>query len=110
MTGCTSDNAGITSISGTVKGTLTNDTNGFTSLLGPSNAHGTLIITWKSVPALTVKTTTITVSAGQTIGNVNAPFGDSASYGQFTISGDGGHRFLPRERQRRLVRHERSDR
>ena len=56
-------------------------------MLGPSNAHGTLIITWKSVPALTVKTTTITVSAGQTIGNVNAPFGDSASYGQFTISG-----------------------
>jgi len=89
LQGCTTNDANITSISGQFKGTLTNSSNGFLSLLGPSTATGTITITWKTVPALTVKTSTITISSGDVSGATNSPFGDSATYGQFDISNVG---------------------
>jgi hypothetical protein len=87
LTGCSTNDSNITSISGSVKGTLNSPTNGFTSLLGPSSATGTITITWKTVPALVSKTTTITIAAGNIVGSTNSPFSDSATYGEFSISG-----------------------
>jgi hypothetical protein len=89
LQGCTTNNGAISSISGQFKGTLNSPTNGFLDLLGPSNATGTITITWKTVPALTVKTSTITISSGDVSGATNQPFGNGANdpaYGQFDIS------------------------
>ena len=87
LAGCTTNDANITSISGSFKGTLNSPTSSFTSLLGPSNATGTIVVTWKTVPALVTKTTTVTISAGNVVGGTNNPFADAATYGQFDISG-----------------------
>jgi hypothetical protein len=87
LQGCATNDANITSISGQFKGTLSSPSSAFTSLLGPSMATGTITVSWKTVPALTVKTTTITISSGDVSGATNSPFGDGATYGQFDING-----------------------
>lgn len=87
LAGCTTNDSNITSISGSIKGTLNAPDNNFLTLLGPSSATGTITITWKTVPALVTKTTTITIASGNIVGATNSPFGDSATYGQFNISG-----------------------
>ena len=87
LEGCSTNDPNITSITGSIKGTLNAPSSSFTSLLGPSAATGTITVTWKTVPALVTKTTTITISSGDIVGGTNSPFGDSASYGQFNISG-----------------------
>jgi hypothetical protein len=87
LAGCTTNDANITSISGSFKGTLNSPTSSFLSLLGPSSATGSIVVTWKTVPALVTKTTTVTIVAGNVNGATNSPFGDAATYGQFDISG-----------------------
>jgi hypothetical protein len=87
LSGCFTNDANITSISGSVKGVLTSPTSSFTGLLGPSPATGTITIKWKTVPALVTNTTTLTISAGNVVGGTLSPFGDAATYGLFSISG-----------------------
>jgi hypothetical protein len=91
LNGCTAtpdgSNPPVTIVSASVKGSLSSSSNDCLSLLGPSTATGTITITWKTVPAITPKTTTITVSSGNVVGGTANPFADSATYGQFTISG-----------------------
>jgi hypothetical protein len=89
--GCTAtpndSNPAVTVVSGSVKGTVTASDNGCLSLLGPSNATGTITITWKTVPALTNAKTVITINSGNISGGTATPFGDGATYGKFDISG-----------------------
>jgi len=80
-------NPAVTVISGSVKGLVTAPDNGCLSLLGPSSATGTITITWKTVPALTNAKTVITINNGNISGGTITPFGDSATYGKFDISG-----------------------
>jgi hypothetical protein len=91
LNGCTAtpdgSNPAVTVVSGSVKGSLTGGTNDCLSLLGPSTATGTLTITWKTVPAITQKSTVVTISGGNVSGGTANPFSDSATYGEFNISG-----------------------
>ena len=75
------------------KGVLSSPTSLCTGLLGPSNANGTLTFTWKVVPplpdtAVLFKTSTVTISAGDTIGAFTAVGG--GTYGQFLLGTPNG--------------------
>ena len=93
LAGCTATpdagNPAITVVSGSISGLLTGSTNSCTSLLGPSDAAGTITIKWKVAAPIQLlnATTTITVASGHIAGGTLTPFGDTASYGMFTVSG-----------------------
>ena len=95
LTGCVATpdgtNPAITVISGGVKGTLTTtqaNSNSCLSLLGPlPNTTGTITITWKTDLPMVSKTTVITVGSGDLTGGQLSPFGDAASFGEFSLAG-----------------------
>ncbi len=91
LSGCTATpdgtNPAITVISGSVSGLLNSATNDCLSLLGPSSATGSITIKWKTVQKIAQTATTITIGAGNVSGGTATPFADSATYGQFNISG-----------------------
>jgi len=91
LSGCTAtpdgSNPAVQVISGSVSGLLTANTTSCTSLLGPTTASGTITIKWKTVPALANAATVIAVASGDVSGGTTSPFGDSATYGTFNISG-----------------------
>jgi hypothetical protein len=81
-------NPPITVLSGAVSGTLTSPTNDCTSnLLGPTTTTGSITIKWKTVPAITPNTTTLTLASGNLSGITDSPFGDTSTYLGFNLSG-----------------------
>lgn len=84
LTACVTNNAGITSIGGSFKGTLTmlNDCAGF------NNATGTLTFKWKASPGLLDSTSTVTVNMGSVSPNLFVL--GSASYGQLQLGSPPG--------------------
>jgi hypothetical protein len=88
LAGCTTD-AAVTSITGTFSGLLTGGTNDCASLAGSTTSTGTITIKWKASPGLIVKTSTVTVNSGSSVGSIFA-LGSSA-YGQFDLGSPVGN-------------------
>src|SRR5262245_3812863 len=61
LSGCSTNNGMITSITGTFKGELSGGTNDCANLVGPTMNTGTIAIKWKATPALIDSTSTVTV-------------------------------------------------
>ncbi len=88
LSGCTTD-AAVTSITGSFSGVLTGATNDCASLAGATTSAGTITIKWKASPELIVKTSTVTVSSGGSVGSVFT-LGPSV-YGQFDLGAPVGN-------------------
>jgi hypothetical protein len=90
LSGCTTDNANITSITGSFKGELASTTtNDCVNLLGPTTNTGTIVIKWKSTPALVSSTSTVTITAGDAVGGLFAGL-PPGTYGQFDLGNPPG--------------------
>ncbi|MCC6848775.1 MAG: hypothetical protein IT294_09760 [Deltaproteobacteria bacterium] len=81
---CTTNAPGVTSITGSFKGTLTmlNDCSGFGA------ATGTITFKWKASPALIDSVSTVTVNAGSAVPNLFML--GSAAYGQLQLGNPPG--------------------
>jgi hypothetical protein len=70
LSGCTTNVAGVTLPDGKskFKGTLNAADNGCAGLSGPSASTGSIVIKWSTVPAVTLKTSTVNIVANSTAG------------------------------------------
>jgi hypothetical protein len=74
---CTTDVAGVTLPEGKskFKGVLNSADNGCGGLSGPSTSTGTITITWGTIPAVTNKVSTVTISSGGSAGGFSTIVG-----------------------------------
>ena len=88
--GCTSSDPGIAFPEGKskFKGILNAPTNDCASLAGASPTTGTLTFTWKTVPAVTQKISTVTIPPGGSVGGIVAIGPDL--YGRFGLGAPEG--------------------
>jgi hypothetical protein len=89
LSGCTTNAPGVTSISGSFKGTLTGGTNSCAGLLGPTTNTGTIAIKWKATPGLIDSTSTVQINSGAAVGGLFAGLPPGA-YGQFQLGSPPG--------------------
>lgn len=89
LAGCTTNAPGVTSITGSFKGTLTGTANDCVNLLGPTANTGTLTIKWKSTPGLINASSTVTINAGSAVGGAFAGL-PPAAFGQFQLGNPPG--------------------
>lgn len=103
LSGCATNAPGVTSISGSLSGTLTLPNNDCSSLNGPVAGTGTLTLKWKASPGLVDSVSTVTVNLNSAVGGLfnlgpanfgqiqlgNPPGAALAVSGAFT-GGDGG--------------------
>ncbi len=89
LSGCTTNAPGVTSISGSFKGTLTGGTNSCAGLVGPTTNTGTITVKWKATPGLINATSTIQINSGSAVGGLFTGL-VPAVYGQFQLGNPPG--------------------
>jgi hypothetical protein len=88
--GCSSSDSSITFPEGKskFKGTLNSSTNDCAGLAGPSTSTGSITITWGTSPAVTHKTTVVSIPSGGSVGNFASVAGDL--HGTFDLGAPAG--------------------